>query len=192
MERQIGPIEAIRPDHVNRYRFAAEHIPKKEGLKRVLDLACGCGYGSKILQDAGYEVTGVDCELSAIEYAEKHYPGPNYRLGRLQHYPFGGFDFAVSFETIEHLPDPLAFLRALKSSVIFGLIASVPNEELYPFKEENFKHDRFPHIRHYTPSEFGELLMTAGYKIQSRWCQKNKVSQVTEGTEGMFLVYVCF
>ena len=179
--RQCGPIKSIRRDHTQRYQFAAERLKGK----RVLDLACGCGYGSWILHQSGNEVTGVDIEPEAIAYAKEHYQGPTY-ICQAGEETKGSWDVLVSFETLEHLERPQDVLAIGAKT----LIASVPNEERYPFKAENFSGDKYPHQRHYTPDEFHALLNAAGYTVAQRWCQADKHGDIKTGTNGRFLIYV--
>jgi predicted RNA methylase len=181
--RQYGSLEQIRRDHVKRYLFAADRLRGK----RVLDLACGCGYGSWILHGAGNEVTGADIEAEAIAYAKKNYQGPTY-LCQAAEETKGEYDALVTFETLEHLDDPSIVLKAVQAPLV---IASVPNEERYPFSVERFAGDAYPHKRHYTPKQFDELLESAGFKIRERFCQPSKhEGDLQEGTDGLFLIYV--
>ena len=181
-DRQYGPIEKIKRDHVNRYLFAAERIQRK----RVLDLACACGYGSWLLHGAGNEVTGVDIEPEAIAYAQRHYQGPTY-LCQAGEETKGSWEVLVSFETLEHLERPQDVL-ALQVPLI---IASVPNEERYPFSAETFSGDKYPHKRHYTPTEFEQLLNSAGFEVTEKFCQQDKQhGDIKTGTDGRFLIYV--
>jgi 2-polyprenyl-3-methyl-5-hydroxy-6-metoxy-1,4-benzoquinol methylase len=187
--RQYGPIESIRLDHVNRYRFAASRIGEQ---KRVLDAACGCGYGSKIIADAGNRVVGVDVSREAIEYAELNYHGPGYLLGSILDKPWVGiFDSVVSFETVEHLAEPEKALHLFRESVDGLFIVSTPNESLYHFDAGKFKDDDYPHLRHYTPEELDEILEKCDFKVVERNCQKSKKGEIESGTDGIFLIYVC-
>lgn len=182
-DRQYGTLDQIRADHVRRYLLAANIIPVRA---RTLDLACGCGYGSWLLHGAGLNVTSIDCAQEAIEYAQKWYQGPDYLCQRAEDTK-GEYDAFVSFETLEHLPDPVGLLKSVRAKI---LIASVPNQELYPFKKENFEGESYPHLRHYTPKEFEELLQAGGYQIEQLCCQKDKDGLVFPGTDGMFLIAV--
>lgn len=158
---------------------------------RVLDAACGCGYGSKILHDAGNKVVGVDFYPLAVEWATTRFPGPEYLCADISDRPWsGGFDWIVSLETIEHLKYPVPVLKAFREADC-RLVVSTPNEELYKFRPEKFAKDHSPHFRHYTPKEFDDLLAGVGFKVVSRHCQVDKCSEVTPGTDGIFLVYVC-
>lgn len=153
----------------------------------MLDLACGCGYGSRILHDAGLQVTGVDADAAAIAHANAHFSGPMFIQGRAE-IMRGEYDALVSLETLEHLDDPATVLRAIRAPL---LVASVPNQELYPFDAARFAGDDYPHKRHYTPEEFTALLEGAGYRVHERWCQVDKHNNdLVRGTNGAFLVYV--
>jgi SAM-dependent methyltransferase len=183
--RQWGKsLDEIRPDHVKRYQLAAQKI-KPKGF--VLDIACGCGYGSKLLHGLGFNVTGVDISEEAINYAREHHNGPNFIQGMAED-DYGPFDAVVSFETLEHLKDPLLALKNFEAPFLW---ASVPNEEKYPFSVERFKNDEYPHQRHYTPKQFDDLLREGGYEVFERYTQKDKQGDITRGTDGMFLIYGC-
>lgn len=183
--RQYSPtVAGIRPDHVARYEFAAKTIKPKTF---VLDLACGCGYGSWIMEKTGLFVTGVDIEPEAIAYAHQHYKGPTY-LCKAADEVTGRWGTIVSFETIEHLAKPETLFKGIEAR---QLICSVPNERFYPFSKERFAGDKYPHLRHYTPEEFESFLNDNGWTVESWHCQKDKRSPITEGKDGMFLIAVC-
>ncbi len=123
---------------------AAEHMARYLSLrkackgKRVLDVACGEGYGSFLMKNWGAsEVVGIDLSGHAIENACKRFstPGVTFLVGdacRLdQVIPESEkFDLIVSFETLEHVPDVPALLRGLRTRVApDGTIAiSCPND----------------------------------------------------------------
>src|ERR1044071_10112905 len=67
---------AIHYEHWHRYAAVA---PVAAG-KRVLDAACGEGYGSFLLAQSAAAVTGVDLSDDAITHAVQRYPGANLRF----------------------------------------------------------------------------------------------------------------
>ena len=105
--------------HCIRYHKAAEFIRPGD---RVLDVACGLGYGSHILYavSQAQSVLGVDLSDFGIAYANAHYGRPGtveFAVGdaqRLNLLPDHSIDFITAFETIEHVPDPIAYLSELK------------------------------------------------------------------------------
>jgi 2-polyprenyl-3-methyl-5-hydroxy-6-metoxy-1,4-benzoquinol methylase len=182
----VKTAKQARPDHWKRYELASRYASG-----RVLDAACGCGYGSKMLLSSGQLVVGVDSNTSAINWAEEHFQGPYFIHGSIEEEPWTGrFETVVSLETIEHLRDPRVALQAFRRACVGTLIASVPNEDHYPFIAENFARDDSPHFRHYRPMEFEELLKECGFKVTERFCQKDKQGEIHAGSDGMFIVVV--
>lgn len=118
-----------RAFHIERYRFARSYC---EG-KRVLDGACGTGYGSAILGEVAGDVQGIDLGGDAISYATKTYANDNVQFSKsyveLTPFDADSFDVVVSFETIEHTLSPraalLEFVRLLRSDGT--AILSIPN-----------------------------------------------------------------
>ena len=103
-ERYVPEIAGeIRLEHVHRYLIARELVPGK----RVLDIACGEGYGSAILSAAAAHVTGVDISPEAVAHASSKYARSNlvFCLGSCEAIPLEdhSVDVVVSFETIEHI-----------------------------------------------------------------------------------------
>ncbi len=190
-ERQVSPtLDGIRRDHVARYEFAARTIPAGS---KVIDFACGVGYGTRVLADAGHFACGYDCDREAIAYAAAHYVSgmaTDFRLangnapGEL-----GDYDAAVCFETIEHLQDPRPMLKALRVSAP-TLIASVPNEDVMPYEYEPGKVYEF-HYRHYTKHEFKSLLQECGWCVTEWHGQEGDESEVEANVNGRTLIAIC-
>lgn len=111
--------------HVQRYEFALTHI---HGL--VGDIACGAGFGSAILSERAERVVGVDLDPGIVDYARRTYPRRNvdFVCADALQFTHAPFDAIVSFETIEHVPQPEALVHRLASLLKPGgtLIASVP------------------------------------------------------------------
>lgn len=109
--------------HLIRYVWALQFVRGK----RVLDAACGCGYGTDLMATVAKEVTGVDISQEALWYASKHYNKSIYiidDLNELKH-PYLNIDTIVTFETIEHLDDPKKFLEWCKGNSK-EVIGSIP------------------------------------------------------------------
>lgn len=183
-ERQLAANwDEIRGDHQGRYMLAGRLVSGA-----VLDAACGCGYGTHYMAQRGHKVMGIDISPAAIEYATNNWLHLNamYKLGTVTQWQ-GHFDWVVSFETLEHITEPEA-RQALTYFDADNLIASVPNEAVLPFDAKRFPY----HCRHYTPDQFSELLESAGWKVDAKYCQKTAHgTDISRGTDGRTLVYAC-
>jgi 2-polyprenyl-3-methyl-5-hydroxy-6-metoxy-1,4-benzoquinol methylase len=168
---ETGPgIVAI---HLKRYDFAREDCRDRE----VLDAACGVGYGTARLAEVARLAIGVDLSEEAIEYARRRYSAPNveYRVADLLalDLPDASFDVVCSFETIEHLGQPEAFLahaaRVLRADGVF--VVSTPRVDETtaspdnPFHTLELSRDDFEAMlgRH-----FGAVELYGQHRIQTR------------------------
>lgn len=155
----LKPTNGMLLEHIARYYFAVPYV-----TGRVLDIACGAGYGSHMVAKERRreitEIVAVDIDPETIRYAnrEYHHQKITYRQGdavdpalpeRL-----GQFDTILCFETIEHVEGDAALLdnlyRMLKPGGVlvlsspFGRGRGMPTSEPY-------------HVHQFTPAEFEEL-----------------------------------
>ena len=146
-----GRNDYLSQQHVCRYQFAAGLI--QPGW-RVLDIACGVGYGAGLLQSAGCQVIGVDYDPATIAEARRAFPYVHFETGDALALPFAdsAFEAIVSFETVEHVHDGQAFLDEMKRLLVPGgsLIISTPNVRYT-------SHPAY-HVKEYEPGEFFELV----------------------------------
>lgn len=151
-------VREIWYEHWHRYAFAR---PLARG-KRVLDAACGEGYGSHLLSDVAAEVVGIDVDAASIEHARARYQGaPNVRFDAMDatrlSFPDRTFDLIVSFETLEHLLEQErlieGFSRVLADDGL--LVISSPDKRTY--SEVAGFHNEF-HVRELYREELLDLL----------------------------------
>ena len=124
-------------EHWHRYHFAARWAAGK----RVLDVACGEGYGSALLARHAARVTGVDISEEAVAHARKAYEAlgnVEFACAPCTRLPLddASIDLAVSFETIEHIAEQAEFLDELARVLAPGgvLVLSCPNKLEYSDK----------------------------------------------------------
>ena len=142
--------------HVARYVFASEQLVR--GCD-VLDIACGAGYGTALLAVAGHRVVGVDIDLRTVIGARRS-TGACFAAGSGEALPMASssVDAVTSFETIEHLRHPDAFVAELARVIKPGgrLLLSTPNA-LQSLPGPDGPSNPF-HLQEYTPDELGALL----------------------------------
>ncbi len=159
----LGRSDYLSIEHVERYRFAARRLAAGQ---RVLDIACGAGYGTAMLAARGCHVTGADCDERAVAIARSGFPSGDFECADALALPFADetFDAVVTFETIEHVLDGARFLRELRRVLRRGgtLICSTPN----------VAYTAHPacHVREYEPAGFFAL-MEASFGATERHAQ---------------------
>ncbi len=143
-----------------RHLAVYEWIAARCAGKRVVDMACGEGYGSDLLAAAGAaSVVGVDANPEAHEHARLRYRRPDLRFERDLVESFAEpCDAVVFLQTIEHVEDPGAILAHFRSMLAPGGVAyvSTPNVlTLAPPGAE--KSDNPWHLREFRAEEFRAL-----------------------------------
>lgn len=151
-------VREIWYEHWHRYAFA---LPLVRG-KRVLDAACGEGYGSNMLAGQAAEVVGVDISPEAVQHARARYASRSnlaYEVSDASALGFAdrNFDVVVSFETLEHLVAQEAlvagFARVLADDGL--LLISSPDKATYS-DIAGFRNEY--HVRELYREELLELL----------------------------------
>ncbi|WP_243734938.1 class I SAM-dependent methyltransferase [Paenibacillus turpanensis] len=189
----LKPMNGMLLEHLARYYFA---VPYAEG--RVLDLACGTGYGSHMIaKERKREVTeivAVDCDEQTIRYAAREYNHQKIRFiqgdAEDSELParLGQFDTIVCFETIEHVADDRKVIEHFQQMLKPGgtLIVSTP------FGRGRGQPTSEPfHMHQLTPEEFGELV--AGFDSCEMYYQRGVTFEAVkrDGVRYFIGVAVC-
>jgi 2-polyprenyl-3-methyl-5-hydroxy-6-metoxy-1,4-benzoquinol methylase len=149
---------------------------------RILDAPCGGGRLSRLLQECGYDVAGVDLNPDARELLGEAFH-PVDLCDRLP-FPNESFDCVVSAEGIEHLENPAVFLRELHRVLRPEglLLLTTPNtvsvRSRVRFFGSGFFHqdprplceasrDPMHHVSLRTLSELRYEMVTSGFSIRS-------------------------
>jgi SAM-dependent methyltransferase/glycosyltransferase involved in cell wall biosynthesis len=125
--------------HLHRYMTALRLCRDK----RVLDIACGEGYGAALLASVARTVIGADSDWMATRYAAITHPRPNikYVQANAERLPFApaSLDVVTCFETLEHFTDHDAFLAAVSRSLTATglLLISTPDRVVYGIDSGN-------------------------------------------------------
>ena len=139
-----------------RHLAVYEWIGARTGGLRVLDMACGEGYGSEVLSRSASDVVGVDANPDAYEHARLRYgrQGLRFERGMVETFE-GSFDVVVFLQTIEHVFDPAAVLRHFRTLAPVAYISTPNVLTLAPRGAE--KSENPWHLKEYRAEEFRAL-----------------------------------
>lgn len=149
--------------HFGRYAAAVELVAGK----KVLDLACGEGFGSYLLARSGAtSVTGIDISKVAVQNATQNFKNNNlvFYCGDARALdPIIGvekFDVIVSFETFEHIQNPEGYLLEISKLLEPGgtIMVSCPNDNFY-YPDSNSSNPF--HVKKYSLLEFKAITENA-------------------------------
>ncbi len=165
-------VREIWYEHFHRYAFAC---PAARG-RRVLDAACGEGYGSSLLALFAEKVRGVDIDPLAVAHARARYAHQaNLRFDvsdatALDALPDASFDLITSFETLEHVEAQERMLAGFRRLLAPGgvLLVSSPDKAQY---SDATGHTNPFHVRELYRAEF-ETLLAARFPARRLFAQK--------------------
>jgi 2-polyprenyl-3-methyl-5-hydroxy-6-metoxy-1,4-benzoquinol methylase len=142
-----------------RHLVVYEWIGARVHGRRVVDLACGEGYGSHVLGRTAASVVGVDANPDAFEHARLKYTSGNVRFERnMIELWRGDVDCVVFLQTIEHVPDPDAVLAGIREQIGPRGVAYVSTPNVLTLAPPGQERSGNPwHVREYRPEEFEAL-----------------------------------
>ncbi len=137
---------------------------------RVIDMACGEGYGSDVLARTARSVVGVDANPEAHEHARLRYRAPNLRFHRGIVETYGeerSYDAVVFLQTIEHVYDPTAVLEHLRSILAPGGVAYISTPNVLTLAPAGAaKSDNPWHLKEYRAEELRALCSSVFARVE--------------------------
>ncbi len=184
-----GDITNITLQDIVRYKFVLPYVKNK----KVLDIACGTGYGSEIIYKEGgaVEVWGIDIDNDTIKNNKIKYSSLKqikFLVGSCLNIPAEDnfFDVSISIETLEHINQPEIFLAELKrvTKPEGFIIISTPLNNT----QERFSPSNPFHIREYNLEEIEEMIkkyfIHYDFFFQENLLKKNWLTRITDKVFG--------
>ncbi|MEJ2196598.1 MAG: class I SAM-dependent methyltransferase [Ignavibacteriaceae bacterium] len=156
------------------YYFPPPNMP----IGKAFEIGCFNGSHLKALQLLGWEVSGIDINKNAIEFAKEKL-GLNVHSGDFQQtdIPKNSFDLVQAMMVMEHLYDVRKALGKISSIVKTGglFIFNVPNHRSFErkiFGRRWFAYDIPRHLFHYDVRSLSKFLEQSGFSIENVYYQK--------------------
>ncbi len=154
------------------FRKAAHLIERYKKQGRLLDVGAGFGFFLAEMRKRGWEVSGVELSQKAIDYARGAL-GIHVQLGPLEKvgFPESVFDVVSGFYVIEHLPDPMAFLKECYRILKPGGLLLLRYPHTTPIKDllhffgiQNHLYDLPAHLSDFSPEMIQRCLEKVGFE----------------------------
>jgi SAM-dependent methyltransferase len=152
-----------------RLAILRRHAPRPG---RVLDVGCAAGFFLRVMQEKGWDVTGIEPSDAIRSRAEELVGKQRIRGGRLEdaRFPAASFDLVTMWDVIEHLPDPLLVLAEVRRVLVpeGRLVLETQNvasltARLLGRRWQHYKHAE--HLFHFDPRTLASTLERAGFEV---------------------------
>ena len=154
---------------MHRYAYALVEEYANE-TDRLLEIGFGEGYGSEIVREWVDEYVGVEVDDEAVRHANDRYSHSKSTFlsydGATLPFADSAFDIAISFQVLEHVPDPARFVREARRVVRQGGVVLVvtPNRN-HRLADGERPWNRY-HVREFNADELAALMRGAFDRVE--------------------------
>lgn len=151
-----------------KYRIIFDYSGIRKGT--LLDIGCGTGYFAKQMQLKGWDVTGIEKDEIARDYAAKVNSINTFGSNKIESLDPKSFDCITLWHVLEHFHDPDRIItqsrEALKDSGI--MVIALPNNKSFDalhYGKYWAAWDVPRHLWHFNPENLSEYLGQFGYEV---------------------------
>lgn len=171
MAAHFGPLAARKRVL---YQRRLRRIGPPTGERRLCDLGCGDGQFLELARDHGWDVSGIEMNPAAAKRAEERgavvYEG---LVEETSDVPAGTFDLVTAWDSVEHTPDPVAFLQAARSLLrpggLLALTTLNVNSAVARLYRDGWSMYVEDHFTYWSRQSLAATLGTAGFSVTEQW-----------------------
>lgn len=172
-DRGYGDYRRDAPLYLATYRRRMQVVRRHFAQPgRVLDVGCAAGYFLRVMQDEGWQVTGLEPSDAIRPQAEERVGRENVRaglLGQVELAP-GSFDLITMWDVIEHIPDVVGAAREVRRLLAPGGKFLIETQDVNSLaarvlgkRWQHYKHAE--HIYHFHARTLADALGRAGFRV---------------------------
>ncbi len=151
-------------------RFLNKIMLRKNSGK-ILDIGSAFGYFMDKAVERGFDAYGVELSNFSSAIAKKRF-GSKVFNGKLENarFPDGYFDIITMFDLIEHIPEPVEFMKEVKRIIKPGgfIAITTPDTSSPSFKLLGYGqwfHWKFEHLSYFNKKSIKELSKQTGFSL---------------------------
>lgn len=154
--------------------FLLRNIDRKHVGKspKLLDVGCGKGVFLYLMQQAGFEVEGLDPGVVEAEFIQKNL-GIKVHNGLIDGHDLeeGKYDIVTALAVIEHMNDPKDFIQSLWRLVKPGgyVCLTTPSYRHINLRRGEEDYFKFVHTFYFTGVTLGSLMKQEGFDVANTW-----------------------
>jgi 2-polyprenyl-3-methyl-5-hydroxy-6-metoxy-1,4-benzoquinol methylase len=147
-------------------------VEKATGIRkgRILDIGCGTGYFAAAMKKGGWDVTGMEPNVKARDFATRQFALDVISPERISELPSGSFDCITMWHVLEHFHDPFSYaaeiIRLIRpDGVCFCALPNCGSFDAEHYCETWAAYDVPRHLWHFTPETFRVFTEKTGFHI---------------------------
>jgi SAM-dependent methyltransferase len=139
---------------------------------RVLDVGCATGYFMEVAAAAGWEAYGVEvsefaASVAAISFGDRVFQGTLEQAA----YPDRHFDLVMLSDLLEHIPEPLPFLREVRRVLAPTGVLMIVTPDVGSLSARimgrRWSHYHREHLHYFSAQTIDRLLGNCGFTVPS-------------------------
>ncbi|HEX4929757.1 MAG TPA: class I SAM-dependent methyltransferase, partial [Gaiellaceae bacterium] len=158
---RVRTLEDRVTDSLHRFAYSIvkDHARRAD---RLLEIGFGEGYGAAVVQPWVASYVGVEVDAEAVSHANARYGADSVTFleydGATLPFDHASFDLVISFQVVEHVQDPTAFLQEARRVARRGgaVLVTTPNRD-HRLEDGERPWNRY-HVREFSPPELEALL----------------------------------
>jgi len=147
-------------------------VEKASGITmgRILDIGCGTGHFAATMKQKGWEVTGIEPDTKARDFASVQFGLDVERPEQISGLASGSYDCITMWHVLEHFHDPFSYAAEIRRLLKPGgvCLCALPNCSSLDAKHYNESwaaYDVPRHLWHFTPETFRVFTGKTGFRI---------------------------
>ena len=165
------PIGVIRPHQPHLMRRVRDIMRLRPPPATVLDIGCGKGELPLLLAAHGYRAAGLEMKQHYVEYLCDRHPGPRWLSCELAQLAEAGglFDVISLYHVVEHVAQPLEFLRQVRRLCAPGalIVIEVPNAGGLEarLRGRRWHYYKVDHVSYFTKRDLLTMAERVGWQV---------------------------